>query len=126
MLLRREFSFDAAHRLVKYHGKCEKLHGHTYRMDVEVSGQPDEEGMIVDFVLVKRIVEDEVISKFDHAYLNDVISQPSAENIARFAFERLDPLLRGPNYSLSSVQVWESPKSSVIFSRADASAASGE
>jgi 6-pyruvoyltetrahydropterin/6-carboxytetrahydropterin synthase len=119
MLLRREFVFDAAHRLVSYHGKCENLHGHTYRIMVEISGVPDKEGMIVDFVRVKEIVNAEVISKFDHSYLNDIIPQPSAENIARYVFERLDPLLVGPNYSLSSVQVWETAKSSVIFSRDD-------
>lgn len=119
MLLRREFTFDAAHNLIEYHGKCEKLHGHTYRMAVEIKGVPDEEGMIVDFIEVKRIVDDEIISKFDHAYLNDIIPQPSAENIARYVFERIDHLLRGPNYELNAVQVWETAKSSVIFSRDD-------
>ncbi|MDR3076090.1 MAG: 6-carboxytetrahydropterin synthase QueD [Synergistaceae bacterium] len=119
MLLRREFTFDAAHNLVSYHGKCENLHGHTYRMMVEISGSPDGEGMIVDFVKVKETVNAEVISKFDHAYLNDIIPQPSAENIARYAFERLDPLLAGPNYRLNAVQVWETRNSSAIFYRDD-------
>ena len=119
MLLRREFSFDAAHNLVEYHGKCENLHGHTYALVVEIEGTPDGEGMIVDFIEVKRVVNDEIISKFDHAYLNEILPQPSAENIARYVFERLDPLLRGPNYSLHAVQVWESPRSSVIFRRDD-------
>lgn len=119
MLLRRDFSFDAAHNLVEYHGKCERLHGHTYRMIVEIKGTPDSEGMIVDFIEVKRIVNDEIIAKFDHSYLNDIIPQPSAENIARYVFERLDPLIKGPNYELHAVQVWESPKSSVIFGRED-------
>ncbi|MDR0653186.1 MAG: 6-carboxytetrahydropterin synthase QueD [Synergistaceae bacterium] len=119
MLLKREFSFDAAHRLEHYHGRCENLHGHTYRMIVEIEGSPDAEGMIVDFIQVKETVEREVISKLDHSYLNDTIDQPSAENIARFVFERLEPLLKGPNYSLSAVQVWETPKSSVVFRRGD-------
>jgi 6-pyruvoyltetrahydropterin/6-carboxytetrahydropterin synthase len=119
MLLKREFSFDAAHRLERYHGKCENLHGHTYKMSVEIEGSPDAEGMIVDFGHVKEIVGREVISKFDHSYLNDAIEQPSAENIARFVFERLEPLLKGPNYFLSAVQVWETRSSSVIFRRGD-------
>ena len=75
--------------------------------------------MIVDFIQVKETVEREVISKLDHSYLNDTIDQPSAENIARFVFERLEPLLKGPNYYLSAVQVWETPKSSVVFRRGD-------
>ncbi|MDR3279646.1 MAG: 6-carboxytetrahydropterin synthase QueD [Synergistaceae bacterium] len=119
MLLRREFTFDAAHRLTQYHGKCENLHGHTYRMAVEIKGYPDDEGMIVDFVKVKEIVNAEIISKFDHANLNDFFQQPSAENIARYVFEVLAPLLEGPNHSLEAVQVWETAKSSVIFSRSD-------
>ncbi|MDR0764118.1 MAG: 6-carboxytetrahydropterin synthase QueD [Synergistaceae bacterium] len=119
MLLEREFSFDAAHRLESYHGKCENLHGHTYRLSVEIEGSPDADGMIVDFARVKEIVDREVISKFDHSYLNDFIRQPSAENIARFVFERLEPLLKGPDYFLSAVRVWETPRSSVTFRRRD-------
>lgn len=119
MLLRREFTFDAAHNLASYHGKCENLHGHTYRMMVEISGTPDSEGMIVDFAKVKEIVGAEVISKFDHAYLNEIVRQPSAENIARYVFERLDPLFSGPNYNLRAVQIWETAHSSAIFGRDD-------
>ncbi|MDR0648538.1 MAG: 6-carboxytetrahydropterin synthase QueD [Synergistaceae bacterium] len=119
MILKKEFTFDAAHNLVRYHGKCERLHGHTYRMSVSVKGTPDSEGMIVDFLEVKRIVNEEIVSKFDHAYLNDIFEQPSAENIARFVFERLDPLIRGDGYALHEVELWESPSSSVVFGRDD-------
>jgi len=119
MFLKKEFTFDAAHNLARYHGKCERLHGHTYRMSVTIKGKPNEEGMIVDFLEVKKIVNDEIISKFDHSYLNDMLDQPSAENVARFVFERLAPLLRGPGYDLHGVEVWESPTSSVTFGRED-------
>jgi 6-pyruvoyltetrahydropterin/6-carboxytetrahydropterin synthase len=119
MILKKQFTFDAAHNLVRYHGKCERLHGHTYRMSVAVKGTPDDEGMVVDFLEVKRIVNEEVVSKFDHAYLNDMFEQPSAENVARFVFERLDPLIRGENYALHEVELWESPSSSVVFGRDD-------
>jgi 6-pyruvoyltetrahydropterin/6-carboxytetrahydropterin synthase len=88
-------------------------------MMVELSGVPDAEGMIVDFVRVGEIVGAAVISKFDHAYLNEIIPQPTAENIAGYVFERLEALLDGPNYSLSTVQVWETANSSAIFSRDD-------
>lgn len=49
-LISRDFKFDAAHKLEKYHGKCESLHGHTYRIRVTLCGEPDEEGMIIDFL----------------------------------------------------------------------------
>lgn len=119
MLLKREFTFDAAHNLVAYHGKCEQLHGHTYKMAVVLSGYPDHESMILDFVKIKAIVNEQIISKFDHAYLNDMISQPSAENIAAHVFKTLDPLFRGPNYELYEIHIWESPHSSVVFGRDD-------
>lgn len=126
MLLKREFTFDAAHNLVEYHGKCERLHGHTYRMEVVLSGYPDREGMICDFACVKDVVNERVISLFDHAYLNDILPQPSAENIAAYTFKALDPLLSGPNFELHEVCVWESPHSSVVFGRDDLKYYEGE
>ncbi len=119
VFLTREFTFDSAHNLVRYHGKCEKLHGHTYRMAVTLSGHPDDEGMLMDFVELKRIVHERIIAKFDHAYLNDIVAQPTAENIARYVFEALDPLLRGPNFALHEVCVWETARSFVAFRRED-------
>jgi 6-pyruvoyltetrahydropterin/6-carboxytetrahydropterin synthase len=88
-------------------------------MAVTVSGSPDREGMIVDFAEVKKTVSDEIVSQFDHSYLNDVIPQPTVENIARYAFERLDAKLRRPNCELFEVKIWESPGSSVAFRRED-------
>jgi 6-pyruvoyltetrahydropterin/6-carboxytetrahydropterin synthase len=115
----REFSFDAAHNLERYHGKCERLHGHTYKMAVTLEGRPDGEGMVMDFVDLKKKVNEEIVSKFDHSYLNDIIPQPTAENIARYVFERLDGVLKGQNYGLHSVQIWETAGSSAIFFRGD-------
>jgi 6-pyruvoyltetrahydropterin/6-carboxytetrahydropterin synthase len=88
-------------------------------MSVTIKGTPNEEGMVIDFLEVKKIVNDEIISKFDHAYLNDIFEQPSAENIARFIFEKLDALLVGPGRELYEVQVWETATSSAIFTRED-------
>ena len=83
MLLRKEFTFDAAHNLVRYHGKCEALHGHTYRLAVVLEGTPDTEGMILDFCELSAIVKERVVSRLDHTYINDTIPQPTAENIAQ-------------------------------------------
>lgn len=73
MFILKEFEFDAAHYLPEYHGKCEKLHGHTYKLVVKVEGAPDAEGMVIDFIVLKNIVKDEVLSKLDHACLNDIL-----------------------------------------------------
>ncbi|MCR2042948.1 6-carboxytetrahydropterin synthase QueD [Anaerosalibacter massiliensis] len=115
MILIKEFEFDAAHNLIHYHGKCEKLHGHTYRLVVKLEGKPDEEGMIFDFVELKNIVNEKIISKFDHAYLNNIISQPTAENIAMYTWKNLEKYVNRNNCSLYEVEVWETKTSGVIY-----------
>lgn len=119
MYLRREFKFDAAHNLINYHGKCERLHGHTYKLGVTLKGGPDSEGMVFDFVELKKTVGELVLSKLDHAYLNEVIPQPTAEYIAEWVFKALDEALRRPNCELYEVQVWETASSSAIVRRED-------
>ena len=54
MIVLKEFEFDAAHYLPSYNGKCEHLHGHTYKLVVKVDGRPDMEGMVLDFSLLKK------------------------------------------------------------------------
>ncbi|CCJ33641.1 MULTISPECIES: 6-carboxytetrahydropterin synthase QueD [Caloramator] len=115
MLLIKEFEFDAAHNLIHYHGKCERLHGHTYKLVIKLEGEPDHEGMIFDFVELKRIVKERIIDKFDHAYLNDIISQPTAENIAIFVYKELKDVLKRDNCRLYEVEVWETKTSGVAY-----------
>lgn len=119
MFLCREFKFDAAHNLVNYHGKCERLHGHTYRLSVTLRGEPDSEGMIIDFIELKALVNDVVLSKLDHAYINDVIPQPTAEYISQWIFRALDGPLANESRELYEVRVWETESSSVICRRED-------
>jgi len=115
MLLIKKFKFDAAHNLMKYRGKCEKLHGHTYTLVVVLEGEPDEEGLIIDFSELKKVVEGEVLNILDHSYINDVIEQPSAENIAIWVWRRLEERLKGPNRRLYEVQIWETEENGVIY-----------
>lgn len=119
MFLCREFKFDAAHNLVRYHGKCERLHGHTYRLAVTLRGEPDGEGMIYDFAELKRTVDEAVLSKLDHAYINDILPQPTAEHIARWAFRELAPRLRRGSCSLFEIRVWETDTSSAMCREED-------
>lgn len=115
MILIKEFEFDAAHNLVKYHGKCERLHGHTYKLVVKLEGVPDDEGMIFDFVKLKAIVKERVVDKFDHAYINEFIPQPTAENIAVFVWGELEELLKRENCRLCEVEVWETKTSGIVY-----------
>ncbi len=114
MLLHKEFTFEAAHYLPKYHGKCENMHGHTYKLVVTLKGEPDSEGMIRDFVEVKKIVNAKVIDKLDHKLINDIIKNPSAENIATWVWQQLAAEL-----SLYEVRIWETVTSSVTVRHAD-------
>ncbi len=119
MLLSKDFKFDAAHNLIHYHGKCEKLHGHTYKLRIVVEGYPDSEGMIIDFCELKDIVKERVISRLDHAYINDIIEQPSAENIALWVWHELYDLINRDNCKLHEVHVWETETSCVILRESD-------
>jgi len=115
MYVKKEFTFDAAHYLEKYHGKCERLHGHTYRLAVTVKGEPDSEGMVMDFLELKAIVKEKVLSALDHSCLNDMVPQPTTENMVLWIKEKLEPEFKGKNCSLAEIELWESPGSSVIL-----------
>lgn len=121
MLLSKDFKFDAAHNLVSYHGKCERLHGHTYRLRITLEGYPDSEGMIMDFIELKDIVKTHILSRLDHAYINDIITQPSAENIALWIWRELSERVRRDNCRLFEVSVWETETSSVTVREQDIS-----
>ena len=110
--------FAAAHYLRNYHGKCENPHGHNYRVKVYVSGtQLDEGGMLIDFSILKKHLKT-VLETLDHQDLNATPyfaeQEPSAENISRYIFESLKPILP-PNVKLSGVEVFETEKNSVLY-----------
>ena len=119
MKIRRKFSFDAAHRLDSYHGKCERLHGHTYAFSLTVEGKPDGEGMVMDFVELKRLTEEQVLSRLDHSFLNDLIPQPTAENIAVWIWRAVEEGIRQKGGRLCEVEVWETKDSSAIVTWED-------
>lgn len=114
-----EGHFDAAHYLRDYGGKCENLHGHRFKVVVSLKvTKLNKIGLAYDFVELKRHLG-EVLARFDHTSLNDVPPfdkiNPSSENIAATVYEELKGSFFG-GVSLSSVEVWESPESSVTYS----------
>jgi 6-pyruvoyltetrahydropterin/6-carboxytetrahydropterin synthase len=89
MKLGIETKFDAGHWLPNYNGKCSNQHGHTWHVKVEVEGEVDKEsGMIVDFGKVKTILE-RTINKYDHIILNDLIQNPTCENLTKSIVQEL-------------------------------------
>lgn len=115
MILIKKFEFDAAHNLVNYHGKCERLHGHTYQLIVKLKGTRDHEDMLFDFVELKHLVNENILSEFDHHYLNDFIPQPTAENIAVYIWNKLAPMVKRDNVELYEIEVWETKDSGIVY-----------
>ena len=115
MLLSKEFKFDSAHNLIEYHGKCEKLHGHTYRLRVTIQGIPGNDGMILDYGMLKKIVHERIISRVDHNYLNDIVPQSTTENIVRWMWAELEQPLHSDTYSLFEIKLWETETSFVTY-----------
>ena len=87
MKLNCVLEFAAAHFLTKYHGKCENLHGHNYIVVVTLEGEVGEDGMVQDYKEIKKIVKNNVIDKLDHTSLNDVMENPSSENLAVYIWD---------------------------------------
>jgi len=102
------FSFDSAHFLPGYDGKCSRVHGHTWRVAVTVEGTVDPAtGMVVDFAVLKKIVEP-WIELLDHRVLNEVegLEVPTAENIALWFRDKWERVARPA--TLRHIKVWES------------------
>ena len=114
MLVTKEFTFDAAHKLTDYHGKCENLHGHTYKLHVTVKGAVKKNGLVMDFVELKKIVNEKILDKLDHAYLNDFFKNPSAEIIVKWIWNNIKDLKKY-GVQLYEVKLWETPTSFVTY-----------
>jgi 6-pyruvoyltetrahydropterin/6-carboxytetrahydropterin synthase len=102
-LVTRSFTFEAAHQLPWHPGKCRDLHGHGYRLEVAVEGPIGPQGIVVDFADVAEVVEREVIARYDHVYLNDLMDNPTAELLAHDICKRLDTV----GLSVVRVRLWE-------------------
>lgn len=108
----KSFGFEASHYLPEYDGACNRLHGHSYKMQVTVSGSVDEAtGMVVDFNVLKSIVNKEVVNKYDHRHLNDFFSNPTAENMVQHIFKELNEHFTKMGLELESVKLWETASS---------------
>ena len=68
MKIAKEFTWEMGHRLPFHNGKCKNLHGHSYRCMVELNGDPDENGMVLDYYDVKKVIEP-IIDNLDHSFM---------------------------------------------------------
>ena len=107
--------FSAAHNLRNYKGKCEKLHGHNWIVEVAFRYKKlDENGLAVDFRVVKAALKD-AIEELDHSYLNELgyfkKTNPTSENIAKFIFKDVKKKIK----DIHSVAVWENDRSCAAY-----------
>jgi 6-pyruvoyltetrahydropterin/6-carboxytetrahydropterin synthase len=112
MVVCKEFTFDSAHKLTNDNGECANLHGHTYKLQIYVKGEVQEKtGYVQDFKELKSIVTEDVLKVLDHRYINDVINNPSVENVSIWIWERLKKSLP----LLCEIKLWETPTNFSIY-----------
>jgi 6-pyruvoyltetrahydropterin/6-carboxytetrahydropterin synthase len=138
MLITRRLEFDAGHRIPDHKSQCRHLHGHRYAIEITLSGDIIEKagdaanGMVMDFSQVKVLAMQHLVDGWDHAFLvysgDHLVAEflaalpghktvvldrvPTAENLARIAFERLDGVYRdtyGNHLRLERVRLYETP-----------------
>jgi 6-pyruvoyltetrahydropterin/6-carboxytetrahydropterin synthase len=104
--------FSAAHQLREFHGECEKLHGHNWKIEVYVIGDAlQENGLLMDFRVIKNETK-RILDGLDHKFLNELekfkTTNPSSENIAHHIFMTLSGVLNKEGVRVSKVTAWES------------------
>ncbi len=117
--IRKRFSFEAAHVLPHHEGKCARPHGHSYHLEVSLTGPLRDsgpaQGMIEDFDVLSKIVRKTIIDRLDHISLNELLPNPTAELIALWIWEELLPKLPG----LEEITLWETAGACAVVRAAD-------
>jgi 6-pyruvoyltetrahydropterin/6-carboxytetrahydropterin synthase len=119
MQIRKRFRFEAAHTLPYHPGKCARIHGHSYRLEVAIRGpvrkRGPARGMIDDFDRIERIVGDRVLDALDHRNLNDFVENPTVENVLLWIWNRLEGALA----QLDELVLWETRTACAVVRRSD-------
>lgn len=127
----KRLEFDAGHRLVGHESKCKNLHGHRYAAEitVELTGDLDDVGRVVDFGVIKQKVGGWIDDELDHAFIVNAADpllavitssgkhfvvdfEPTAENLAQIIFDKAAALLDDGRMSVVAVKLFETPTSS--------------
>lgn len=125
VILTKAVQFEAAHQLPGHQGKCARLHGHSYRLEVSLRGplkqapEASDDGMVMDLQDLSEIIKRSVLARLDHCFLNEVMEErTTAENVAHWIW---DALLAGglPEPLLYRVKLWETATGWVEVTRAE-------
>lgn len=111
--------FASAHTLRDYPGECRRMHGHNWKLEVEVTAQAlDQQGMAMDFKTIKASTR-ELCAQLDHRYLNDIPPfdeiNPTAENLAAFFYRGLSKKLNNERVRVSAINLWETERACVRY-----------
>ena len=114
-----EYSFAAGHALREYKGKCENVHGHNYKVRVTLVGDKlNSAGLLMDFVELRAEIKG-LVEKLDHHFLNDIPPfdqlNPSAENLAKYICDGIEPQARNQGLQVYGVTVWETDTTSATY-----------
>ena len=114
--LTKKFKFEASHRLPEYNGPCERLHGHTFHGEVVVSGwelknSGSQAGMLIDYAEIKKVISPVIDEYLDHHHLNDVIENPTSENIAKWLWKQWQPGFALKGVKLAKIVIEETESS---------------
>ncbi len=112
--------FASAHTLRDYPGDCSRMHGHNWKLEVEVTATAlNDHGMGMDFKTIKTATR-QLAKTLDHRYLNDIppfdTINPTAENIAQYFYQNLSTTLNIDTAKISSVTLWETDRACVRYS----------
>jgi 6-pyruvoyltetrahydropterin/6-carboxytetrahydropterin synthase len=112
--------FASAHTLRNYPGDCSRMHGHNWKLEVEVKATAlNEHEMGMDFKTIKNATR-ELAKTLDHRYLNDIppfdTINPTAENIAQYFYQNLSQTLNIDSAKISGVTLWETDRACVRYS----------
>jgi 6-pyruvoyltetrahydropterin/6-carboxytetrahydropterin synthase len=118
-----EDTFSSGHYLRNYKGKCEKPHGHNYRVRVTLSGEElDHAGLLLDFKDLKEVLRP-VVNYLDHQMMNELepftTLNPSAENIAKYFYDQTSQHLKGitnGRVRVKEITIWETDTTTARYS----------
>ena len=119
-LLKVVTEFASAHTLRDYPGACSRMHGHNWKLELEVVATAlDDVGMGIDFKQMKNAAN-EVGERLDHRYLNDLEPfteiNPTAENIAAYMYREIAAKLNSDTIRVDAVTLWETDRACVRYS----------
>jgi len=114
-----DYTFAAGHALRDYKGKCENVHGHNYKLRVTIEGAAlNSTGLLIDFIDVRAAIK-ALADRLDHQFLNDLPPfdkvNPSAENIAKYFSDSLEPQVEKQGLRVRAVTLWETDTTSATY-----------